>query len=343
MYTKILHSIGGIVALSFFVIGSTWVPAVHAQIKLTFHDPIAPSTTSAGAVWWMDEVEKRTNGKVKFERIFGGSLGKFGDQMKNVKGRIFDIGLTSVVYAPASYPLASVFIQPFIIPSLRKGVYASYDLVQSRPELMKEGTAINTKILANWTLEALELMSHVPINKMDDLKGLKIRGHGGSADAMAAAGFTVVGIPWTELPQAAERRVVDAASIPVPTLASETGFQDIFKYWITNIPFYYFHFYLSINLDAWNSLPRDVQDVMLQTGADLRKFNVDYITNKMDESSKILEKAGVRQIRFLQEEREKFVKIGGAPNWEKWIKAKEAEKLPGRAIFDEFKKLLEKH
>jgi len=345
MYRKMFHAIGGIVIiLSFFVFSSTWLASVHAQtIKLTFHDPMAPSTMNDGAVWWMDEVEKRTGGKVKFERIFGGALGKFGDQMKNVKGRIFDIGLTSIVYTPAAYPLTTIFIQPFIVPSLTKAVYASYDLFQANPALAKEGTAINTKIVGQWWLEALELMSHVPIHKMDDMKGLKIRGHGGSADAMAAAGFTVVGIPWSELPQASERRVVDAASFPIPTLAAETGYQDIFKYWITNIPFYHFHSYLSINLDAWNSLPRDVQDVMIATGADLRKFNVAHVNKKIDENSKVLAKAGVKQILFPQAEREKFAKIGGPPNWEKWIKTREAEKLPGREIFDQFRRLLDKY
>jgi TRAP-type C4-dicarboxylate transport system substrate-binding protein len=345
MYRKMLHAIGGIVIiLSFFVISPPWLATVHAQtIKLTFHDPMPPSTMSDGAVWWMDQVETRTGGKVKFERIFGGSLGKFGDQMKNLKGRIFDVGLTSIVYTPASYPLTTVFIQPFIVPSLTKGIYASYDLFQSTPALMEEGTAINTKIVGQWWLEALELMSHVPINKMDDMKGLRIRGHGGSADAMAAAGFTVVGIPWSELPQASERKVVDAASLPIPTLAAETGFQDIFKYWITNIPFYHFHSYLSINLDAWNSLPRDVQDVMLQAGADLRKFNVEHVKKKIDENAKVLAKAGVKQIVFPQDELEKFIKIGGPPNWEKWIMAREAEKLPGREVLNNFRKLLEKY
>src|SRR3972149_132061 len=100
MYRKMFHAIGWIVIIfSVSLISPTWLPSVHAQtIKLVFHDPMPPSTMSDGAVWWMDEVEKRTGGKVKFERIFGGAMGKFGDQMKNIKGRIFDIGLTSIVY-----------------------------------------------------------------------------------------------------------------------------------------------------------------------------------------------------------------------------------------------------
>jgi TRAP-type C4-dicarboxylate transport system substrate-binding protein len=107
----------------------------------------------------------------------------------------------------------------------------------------------------------IEMMSHEPVRTINDMRKMKIRAHGGSADALKAIGITTYAVPWGELPSAAERRVVDASIMGCPVDAYDFGFGDIFSYW-ERIKFFYFPYTLVINMDTWKKPPADVQQVM---------------------------------------------------------------------------------
>ena len=95
------------------IVGTTPAQAQEV-INLKFHSSFGKSPLNEAPRWWMDEVEKRTDGRVKFTRIFGGSLGKLTAAPENVKVGAFDIGNVSVVYNPGLYSLSNVVSLPFL-------------------------------------------------------------------------------------------------------------------------------------------------------------------------------------------------------------------------------------
>ena len=104
--------------------------------------------------------------------------------------------------------------------------------------------------------------SHKPIRKLADFKGLKMRTVGAWAQILPKMGASVVSLPGGEVYQALERKVIDATEWATPGENVISGFHDIAKYVIVpgahqpSAPFE-----LSINKQAWDSLPDELKAV----------------------------------------------------------------------------------
>ena len=101
--------------------------AAQKTINLKFHSSFGKSPLNMAPRGWMDAVEKRTNGKVKFTRVIGGSLGKLTAQPENIKVGAFDLGNLSVVYNPGLYALSNVVSLPFMSKDALVHAKAAHD------------------------------------------------------------------------------------------------------------------------------------------------------------------------------------------------------------------------
>lgn len=314
--------------------------AAAQTITLKFHDSFPPSALNLSARWWMGEVEKRTNGKVKFDRIFGGALGALTEQPMAIRAKSFDLGQTGVVYNPGLYPRGTLLVLPFLSDDMLVHAKAAHEFLRS-PALEPEYTALNQKFMFNSLWTAISMMSYTPIKTIDDMRKVRIRAHGGSADALKVLGITTYPIPWSELPAAAERRVVDAAIIGAPVDAYEAGFGQIFAYWM---PFSWFYFPLQLvmNLDTWKKLPPDVQKVMEDLNA-MMPAKVHELRQPQEKEAerKLVEGGLVKVVQF--EELDKLKAATTKPVWDKWVADRKAQGIDGQALLDEFLRLVEKY
>lgn len=104
-----------------------------------------------------------------------------------------------------------------------------------------------------------------PIHSLADLKGLKMREVGLAAKIYAELGVAVSSLPGGEIFPALERGVIDAAEWVGPFLDRRLGLQNAAKYYYTTG----WHepattAEITVNEKAWNSLPKDLQDVIAQ-------------------------------------------------------------------------------
>ena len=314
-------------------------PTPAKPITLKFHSPFPPAGLNLAARWYMDEVEKRANGKVKFDRILGGALGTLDEQPMAIKSGSFDVGQVCYVYNPGLYPRCTLMILPFLTRNVLAHGKASHEFCRS-PEVEKEFTALNQKYMFPGVWVTIEMMSYDPVRTIDDMRKIKIRAHGGSADALAELGITTYAIPWGELPTAAERRVVDASIMGCPTDAYDFGFGDIFNYW-ERIKWYYFGFTFVINIDTWNKLPADIKQVMEEVNAIMPTKAYELYDEKEKESEKKLIEGGLVEIVEF-EELDKLKEAGKAV-WDKWAADRKAEGIDGQAVLDKFLKQVKKY
>jgi TRAP-type C4-dicarboxylate transport system substrate-binding protein len=315
-------------------------PATAQLIKLKYHEAFAPASYNLPVRWWMDEVEKRTKGEVKFDRMFGGVLGKISEQPMAIKAGSFDLGQVSVVYNPGLYPIKSLTILPFLTDNVLAHAKAAHDFFQS-PAVETRFTELNQKYLMNGVWITIEMMSHVPVRTIDDMRKIKIRAHGGAGDALKAIGITTYAVPWGELPAAAERRVVDASSMGCPVDAFDFGFGDIFSNW-QRIKFFYMPYTLVINLDTWKKLPVHVQQVMKDVNNIMptKAYEI-YREKELEAEKKIIAGGRMKIVEFGELARLKAE--GGRPVWDKWVADRKAEGIDGRALLDEFLRLVKKY
>ena len=312
--------------------------AAQEKINLKFHSSFGKSPLNMAAVRWMNEVEKRTKGKVNFTRVFGGSLGKLTAQPENIKVGAFDVGNVSVVYNPGLYSLSNVVSLPFMSTDALVHAKAAHEL-HSSGVTKAEFTKMNQKYLFPGMWTKIQLMSHEPVRTIADLRKQKIRAHGGASELLKTMGIPVYGIPWGELPGAAERRVVTAGIIGAPVDAYAFGFGKIFKYWNQGDDWFFFPLTCVMNLDTWKKLPADVKKVIEEANTDMLVQGRKMMADLEKKNGALLAKQA--KIAKFQE-RDKLLAVRDK-TWQNWVDARKKEGKNGQAVLDQFLALLKKH
>jgi TRAP-type C4-dicarboxylate transport system substrate-binding protein len=77
----------------------------------TYHSPIGPE--GEGPKWLMEEITKRTDGEVKFEQYFAGSLLNARELLKGIQSGTADMGYIFTPYFPRELVMNSI-LQTFI-------------------------------------------------------------------------------------------------------------------------------------------------------------------------------------------------------------------------------------
>jgi len=312
--------------------------ATAAEINLKFHSSFGKSPLNEAPRWWMDKVEKRTKGKVKFTRIFGGALGKLTAAPENIKVGAFDIGNVSTVYNPGLYALSNVVSLPFMSKDPLVHGKAAHEL-HSSGVTNAEFTKLNQKYMFPGMWTRIQLMSHKPVRTIADLSKNKIRAHGGASELLKTLGITVHGIPWGALPDAARRNVVTAGIIGAPADAYAFGFGKIFKYWNRGEDWFFFPLTTVMNQDSWNKLPADVKKVMGEVNAEMvAQGRVLMTAHEKNSGPKLAKQSTV--VKF-----EDWDKLNAARDktWQNWADARKKEGKNGQAVLDQFLALLKKH
>lgn len=125
---------------------------------------------------------------------------------------------------------------------------------------------LKVKILGKWMDLGFQHFYSVnkPINNYNDLKGMKIRFPGGSANAarIKELGGAPTLIPWPDLPLALSQGVVEGVCTTHQSAVTaklwDSGLKNSFE------DFQYFGQYVPmVNLDFWNKLPKDVQEAIV--------------------------------------------------------------------------------
>ena len=106
------------------------------------------------------------------------------------------------------------------------------------------------------------------VRKMEDMKGMKFRGHGTSALVVKALGGTPVPKPMPETYEMLQKGVVEGAVYP---LEANKGWKlgEVTDYaTCTFSAAYTTSFFVVMNKDKWNSLPGDIQKTIGQINAE---------------------------------------------------------------------------
>ena len=186
------------------------------------------------------------------------------------------IGLNVAVWHYNNYPT----LRDAIRPGLNK--------------IMEEKT--NTTYLTFFTPHPMAIFTaKVPVRKVDDLKGLKIRSPGGMGAALVeAVGAAVTKIPSPEIYTAAERGVIDGAVRPRPAVIDYKE-DEVWNYMM----FTYLNFNPSdtfINLDTFNKLPANLRKLLVDTAEEWNRDMVKFYMDSEDEAIKALASKGVEMV-----------------------------------------------
>jgi TRAP-type C4-dicarboxylate transport system substrate-binding protein len=137
------------------------------------------------------------------------------------------------------------------------------------------------------------------INTLEDLKGLKIRGIGEiSSRWLEAAGASSTFIASPEVYQALATKAIDGAMSGWGSYYDRKWYE-AGKY-ICGQPFNFCMFVTVANLKKWNSLPKDIQDIILQAGKEAQAWELSIVDKKDKEYISLLKQKGMI-INYLPE------------------------------------------
>jgi TRAP-type C4-dicarboxylate transport system substrate-binding protein len=237
------------------------IPSAMAQIKLNY-STFFPATHKNAilATEWAKEIEKRTGGKVQITMFYGGTLTPADKCYDGVVKGISDIGFSVMAYTRGRFPLTEVSDLPL---GIKSGLVATKVINEYYKKFRpKEFDDVQVMYLHGHGPGILHTKK--PVNKLEDLKGMKIRCTGMAAKIVAALGATPVAMPMGETYDALSRGVVDGSMAPQEALQG-WKWGEVVKYTIENFgSSYSTGMFVVMNKSKWNSLPPDVQKIIEQ-------------------------------------------------------------------------------
>lgn len=238
---------------------SVMISSALAQTKLNYSVFFpAPHKNAVLATEWAKEIEKRTNGKVQITVFPGGTLTPADKCYDGVVKGISDIGFSVFAYTMGKFPLTQVADLPL---GMKSGLVATR-LINEYYKKFKPKELDEVKVMYLHGHGPGLLHTKKPVNKLEDLKGMKIRCTGMAAKIVSALGGVPVAMPMGETYDALSRGVVDGSMAPQEALQG-WKWGEVVKYTIENFgSSYSTGFFVVMNKQKWNALSPDVQQII---------------------------------------------------------------------------------
>jgi TRAP-type C4-dicarboxylate transport system substrate-binding protein len=273
------------------------------------------SSYGKGMKWFTDEVTKRTNSLIKWKIIPPFSLTKPGEEIDALKNRLSDAAFLVAIYYPTKLYLTNFDHAVFGgSTDIDKANIWGESFIHDRAtmihrELEKEGM----KMLFAPVNPGFELMTKERISKLDDLKGKKIAVSGHFAEAQVRASGAVALTPtMVDRGTMLQTGALDGSIIPRDQSCSFK----LFEYTKYSMPLWgcWFATFGVMNLDLFNSLPKDIQKVLIDIGREATTYIWQLARDDQPRLAKLMADAGHSILPSLSEvERNKWLQLGGEP------------------------------
>jgi TRAP-type transport system periplasmic protein len=320
-----------------------WYSAAQAQTTMTMSSWVPPShslTKDVLAVW-AQNVEKATNGRVKLQMLPKHPSAPPGT-FDAVKDGLVDVSYVTASYTPARHILP-------LLPELPGGGATAEinSVAYSRmhwKHLHAVGEYKGVKLLGVFTHGPGQMFNTKrPINKVEDLAGMKIRSGGGISEQMARAlGASAFVKPAPESYELLSSGVADGTFFPLESINS-FKLSTVVKY-ATLFPggFYGSAFGFFMNEERWNKLTKEEQEAVMSVSGEALARLAGKSWDAADRAAyEEMKKAGI-QITEAAPELIAGVKERAKVIEDDWVKNASAKGIDGAKVLAEFREELKR-
>ncbi len=264
---------------------------------------------------WADKVEKASNGRLILDYVGGPEVIPGFDQPYAVRMGTID----------AVFYIAWGYTKPLVPEAWASGL-SQYPAWEEREmgidDLWDEISQkrLNSKYIGRFEsiFEFFNLFSNVEIKSIEDFKGLTFRAMPLYVPFMESMGMSPVIMPAPDMYTAMERGVIDGLMFPKDDMVG-FALHEVTKYRIdpglgqTDLA-------TLINLDVWNKIPKDLQDILLETMAEMEYMATSRRFWRASREVEIAKDAGVKVITLSREETKELVRLFYDKIWEPTLK-----------------------
>ncbi len=277
---------------------------------------------------WCKEVEKKTNDRVKVQYFPAASLSRPSETYDDVMRGLVDIGMSFCGYTGGRFPLTGVID----LPLGYKSSYHATKLANAYFEKFKPKEFDGTQVMYLHTSPPHRLFTKKPVEKLEDLKGLKIRSTGTSAEVVKALGGVSVAMPMSDAYDALQKGVADGIVGPFEPLIGwrlidVVSDGTLFSSAYVNVT------YVVMNKQKWQSIPPEDQKIIEQINKEWIEKEGKLWDQLEDEARKLFLDKGRKVIQLSNEEDARWTKLL-QPVLTQYVQNMKDKGLPGQEALD---------
>ncbi|MBI2832754.1 MAG: TRAP transporter substrate-binding protein DctP [Chloroflexi bacterium] len=323
--------------------GCTRPPAASQTLPITLKVSMFMSPTGGAAAAMKEilgQVESRSNGRLRFEYYWSGSLLTQRDTGVGLKRGLADMAWFNYLDAAGMLPLSQATIQLGVGENMWAGFKAWEEFIQL-DSIKGEWTGQNMVPLWPAGAPPFIYFGVKPARTIEDLKKLRIYGQSPVPEVLTKLGITTVNIAAPEMYEALLRGIIDASFFNISN-APLYKLQEVCNYYNPDIPRWGGKYYgVAMNLDSWNRLPKDLQDILKEIDASTIMYDLYYLA-ELKKGLTLVEGSKMERLSSPPEVAEQINRIGVTPVQETFVKDMEARGLPGRYVMSKWIELYQK-
>ena len=286
-------------------------------------------------------LEKMTNGKIKAEGNWGATVHSVAEGRRATRAGLSHMAACYSLYTAKDYNMVHGLGMPFLFENSHEAVAVAEELYAQylKDEFEKYGVLIAREAQ---TSPYHMYTRHKPINRMEDVRGMKVRAGGGThAKIIAALGGVQTNMPAADTYTALQRGMLDAAHFG-DAIAPAFKLFEVTKYRTTN-GFNQITVEYCLNKEFWEGLPADLQVAFNAWLRQLAQAEAQGFYSYEDVVGITKAKAaGIEVIDLSPEELARW-KAAVAPLTDEWIAEQEQAGRPAKQFIADVKALSAKY
>jgi len=300
-----------VIAVAFLFSVST--PALAAE-KIKVVSAWAQNNKMNDALWMLQKkVKEKSNGDLEITWGGGPEAIPAFQLVEALRNGVVDLAWTAHTYNVAQLPVVEGAKLSKLTPAQEreKGVFAFYQDVYQKK--------LNAYYLGRGTPGlTYNLYTTVPVKSLADFKGLSIRVTPAYKAFVEAMGAAPVATDPGEVFTALERNMVKGYGWPSLGI-SDFGWDAVTKF-IIEPAFYQVDVMVIANINAWNKLPKNLQDVLNASMQEVEKEAYQHFGKLISEDRENLKKKGVQEIKLPADEAAKYLETAYEASWKEVLK-----------------------
>ncbi|UOM36576.1 TRAP transporter substrate-binding protein DctP [Acuticoccus sp. I52.16.1] len=318
------------------------MPVAAQEVAIDFASHLGPSGPQMQVFkWWADEVKSRSEGRIEVVNFFySQSLVKAPDQLAAAGDGRATIVWTTPSYNPSDMPLATITEIPFMTENVVAWGRALEELYATNADVKAEFDQRGVQLLFAPPVGGASIGAKMPITKLEDLEGMKIRAFGYLSQALAAAGASPTGMSGAEIYEAVKRGVLDAYSGVIFEVLGDLKLYEVGPH-LTGVGMGAFsQGVFLMNKDIYDGLPDDLKAIIGEVSKEASLRSAAVMTEAETAVCDTILAAGGTATLLPAAEVERWKEMLGDDILSNWIAEREARGLPAQAVADQWAELV---
>ena len=321
--------------------------AMSQEITLRMHTFIPP-VANPGKTFlapWAKKIEADSNGRLKIQPFWAMQLGGKAPQLLDqVRDGVVDIVWTLPGFSPGRMPE----IEPFELPFVHRDALSTALALQDYQDKHLGKALAPYKPLLLHSHQGFLFQTKAPVQKMEDLKGMKIRAASRvGVWLLESLGATGIGLPLPQIPAALSKGVIDGVTLPYE-IAPAVKTPELVTYFSslsgpqprlgTNV------FTFLMNKASYDKLPADLQKVIDDnSGRNIAKAAGQNWVDVEVPGRKAVEAQAKNQFYVIPDAEVARMRAAAEPVFKRWYEEVAKSGLDGPAMVRDAREMIAKY